>query len=80
MIAYPVAVGEGAGAGHGAIWKIEIWMRNKMDETIKAMIDALEEYGAGFISVSNGKYTIMITDDKEGAEFLKEKWDEYIEN
>ena len=51
-----------------------------MDETIKAMIDALEEYGAGFISVSNGKYTIMITDDKEGAEFLKEKWDEYIEN
>ena len=50
-----------------------------MDETIKAMIDALKEYGAGFISVSIGKYTIMITDDEEGAEFLKEKWDEYVD-
>lgn len=51
-----------------------------MDETIKAMIDALKEYGAGFISVSIGKYTIMITDDEEGAEFLKEKWDEYVDS
>ena len=50
-----------------------------MDETIKAMIDALKEYGGGFISVSIGKYTIMITDE-EGAEFLKEKWDEYVDS
>ena len=50
-----------------------------MDETIKAMIDALKESGAGFISVSIGNYTIIITDDEEGAEFLKEKWDEYVD-
>ena len=51
-----------------------------MDETIKAMIEALEEYGAGFISVSIGKYTIMITDDEEGAEFLKDAWDRYVDS
>ena len=31
-----------------------------MDETIKAMIDALEEYGAGFMSIKIGKYTLII--------------------
>ena len=46
-----------------------------MDETIKAMIDALEKYGAGFMSIKIGKYTLMLTDDEEGAEFLQEKWD-----
>ena len=51
-----------------------------MDETIKAMIEALEKYGAGFISVSIEKYTIMITDDEEGAEFLKDAWDRYIDS
>ena len=51
-----------------------------MDETIKAMIEALEKYGAGFISVSTGKYTIMITDDEEGAEFLKDAWDRYVDS
>lgn len=51
-----------------------------MDETIKAMIETLEKYGAGFISVSIGKYTIMITDDEEGAEFLKDAWDRYIDS
>ena len=40
-----------------------------MDETIKAMIEALKKYGAGFISVTFGKYTIMIIDDNDGAEF-----------
>ena len=50
-----------------------------MDETIKAMIEALKKYGAGFISVSGGEYTIMITDDKDGAEYLKAAWDRYVE-
>ena len=50
-----------------------------MDETIKAMIDALEEYGAGFMSIKIGKYTLRLTDDEQGAEFLQEKWDEYVE-
>ena len=50
-----------------------------MDETIKAMIEALKQYGAGFISVSVGEYTIMITDDKDGAEFLKTAWDRYVD-
>lgn len=49
-----------------------------MDETIKAMIEALDKYGAGFISVTIGKYTFMITDDSEGAEFLANAWDEYV--
>ena len=43
------------------------------------MIDALEEYGAGFMSIKIGKCTLMLTDDEEGAEFLQEKWDEYVE-
>ena len=51
-----------------------------MDEIIKQMIDTLEKCNAGFISVSIGKYTIMITDDRDGAEFLKEKWDEYVDS
>lgn len=51
-----------------------------MDETIKAMIEALDKYGAGFISVTIGKYTFMITDDSDGAEFLKNAWDEYVES
>ena len=51
-----------------------------MDETIKAMIETLEKYGAGFISVSIGKYTIMITDDEEGAEFLKDAWNRYVDS
>ena len=50
-----------------------------MDETIKAMIEALKKYGAGFISVSGSEYTIMITDDKDGAEFLKAAWDRYVD-
>lgn len=50
-----------------------------MNEPIKAMIDALEKTGAGFISVTIGKYTIMITDEKEGAEYLSNAWDKYLE-
>lgn len=50
-----------------------------MDETIKVMIEALEKYGAGYISVKIGKYTLIITDDEEGAEYLQNSWDEYVE-
>lgn len=50
-----------------------------MDETIKAMIEALDKYSAGFISVKIGNYTIMMTDDEEGAEYLSESWDRYVE-
>ena len=44
------------------------------------MIEALDKYGAGFISVTIGKYTFMITDDSDGAEFLKNAWDEYVDS
>lgn len=50
-----------------------------MDEMIKAMIEALNNSGAGFISVKVGKYTIILTDDEDGAEFLSESWDRYVE-
>lgn len=49
-----------------------------MNNTIKTMIDLLETSGAGFISVTLGKYTIMITDEKEGAEYLSNAWDKYL--
>lgn len=50
-----------------------------MNDMIKTMIDALETSGAGFVSVTLGKYTIMITDEKEGAEYLSNAWDNYLE-
>lgn len=50
-----------------------------MNEMLKTMIDALETSGAGFVSVTLGKYTIMITDDKEGADYLLNAWDNYVE-
>lgn len=50
-----------------------------MDETIKAMKEALDRYGVGFLSVKIGNYTIMMTDDEEGAEYLSESWDRYVE-
>lgn len=49
-----------------------------MNETIKAMIDAMETSGAGFASVTLGNYTIIITDDKDGADYLSNAWDEYV--
>ena len=46
-----------------------------MDETIKAMIDALEEYGAGYVEVKLGKYSIIVA-DKETADFIEKALDE----
>lgn len=50
-----------------------------MEDTIKTMIDVLEEMNAGFLSVSFGEYTIMITNDNDGAEYLKKSWDKYVD-
>lgn len=50
-----------------------------MDIAIEAMIKMLEETGAGLLSVTLGKYTIMITDDEEGAKHLADAWDSYVE-
>lgn len=44
------------------------------------MIDAMETSGAGFSSVTLGNYTIIITDDKDGADYLSNAWDEYVKN
>lgn len=49
-----------------------------MNNTIKAMIDLLDNSGAGIVSVTLGKYTIMITDDKDGADILMDAWDDYV--
>lgn len=49
-----------------------------MDETIKAMIESLDKYGAGYVSVKIGKYTIILTDDEDGAEYLSEAWERYV--
>lgn len=53
--------------------------RNRMNDTIKTMIDILKEMNADFLSVSFGEYTIIITNDKDGAEYLKESWDKYVD-
>lgn len=42
-----------------------------MDETIKAMIEALEKYNAGYIKVDLGKYSVIVA-NKETAEFIDE--------
>lgn len=46
-----------------------------MDETIKAMIEALEKYNAGYVKVNLGKYSIIVA-DKETAEFIDKMLDE----
>ena len=51
-----------------------------MDEMLKTMIDLLKTTGAGFASVTLGKYTIIITDDKEGAKYISNSWDDYVED
>lgn len=47
---------------------------------LKTMIDLLKTTGAGFASVTLGKYTIIITDDKEGAKYISNSWDDYVED
>ena len=50
-----------------------------MDEIIKTMIEILKESDAGFASLPIGKYTIIITDDPDGAKYLSDAWDKYAE-
>lgn len=46
-----------------------------MDEMIKAMVDALEKYGAGYAKVDLGEYSIIVA-DKETAQFIEKALDE----
>lgn len=50
-----------------------------MDGIIKQMKDILTQTNAGYVSIKDGKYTLILTDDKEGAKRLGEAWDRYIE-
>ena len=50
-----------------------------MDAILKTMINAMNVFGSSFGSCKIGKYTIMVTDDEDGAERLKDTWDKYVE-
>lgn len=46
-----------------------------MDEMIKAMVDALDKYGAGYVKVGLGNYSVIVA-DKETTEFIEKALDE----
>lgn len=48
-----------------------------MDGIIKQMKDILVQSNAGYVSVKDGKYTLILTDDEKGAQYLSNAWDEY---
>lgn len=50
-----------------------------MSGLIDTLIKMLKESNAGFISAKVGKYTIIVTDDNDGAKVLDEAWDDYVE-
>lgn len=50
-----------------------------MSELLDTLIKMLKESNAGFISAKVGEYTIIVTDDNDGAKVLDEAWDNYIE-
>lgn len=50
-----------------------------MSELIGALIKILKDSNAGFISAKVGEYTIIVTDDDDGAKVLGEAWDNYVE-
>lgn len=50
-----------------------------MGEAIKALVNILELTGAGYASVKVGKYTIILTDEDEGSERMKQAWDKYMD-
>ena len=47
---------------------------------IEKLIEILNDTNAGFISVKASKYTIIVTDDDDGAKMLSEAWDKYVED
>lgn len=53
-------------------------MENKKT-LLENMVQALNESGAEFIAVKINGYTIMATNDGEGAEYLCDAWDRYSE-
>lgn len=53
-------------------------MENKKT-LLETMVQALNESGAGFIAVKINGYTIMVTNDDEGAQHLSDSWDRYSE-
>lgn len=50
-----------------------------MSGLIDSLIKMLKDSNAGFISTKVGKYTIIVTDDDDGAKVLNEAWDNYVE-
>lgn len=46
-----------------------------MNETIKAMVDQLEKFNAGYIKFDLGDYSIIVA-DKETTEFIENVLDE----
>lgn len=46
-----------------------------MNETIKAMVEALKKYNAGYIKVDLGDYSIIVA-DKETADFIENALEE----
>lgn len=50
-----------------------------MGELLDTLIKMLKESNAGFISVKAREYTIIVTDDDDGAKVLGEAWDNYVE-
>lgn len=47
---------------------------------IEKLIEILNDTNAGFISAKAGKYTIIVTDDEDGAKMLSEALDKYVED
>lgn len=50
-----------------------------MNGLIDTLIKMLKESNAGFISAKVGEYTIIVTDDNDGAKALDEAWGKYVE-
>lgn len=50
-----------------------------MSGLIDTLIEMLKKSNAGLISVKVGEYTIIVTDDDDGAKVLDEAWDNYVE-
>lgn len=50
-----------------------------MDGIIKQMKDILTQTNTGYVSIKDGKYTLILTDDEEGAKRLGKAWDRYAE-
>ena len=50
-----------------------------MSGLIDPLIKMLKDSNAGFISIKVGEYTIIVTDDDDGAKVLNEAWDDYVE-